>query len=287
MRDAIFTKKDFVGSLSFQIKRTLNMDKNKLGHYVYAILDPTKPLKKTILGVYFPYEPIYIGEGQLNRYKYHGNRKDQHYVNHVKHIYEAGLEPIPKVLKDNMPSKTKAVEFQDDLITHFGFSFEDGILANKRIGMGGVSFHSEETKQLYSQQRQGEKNSFYGKEHSPETKAFISKSNKGRKHTKAAREKMSRDRKGKTQSPEHVALRVEAHLGATRSDETKAKISKIHKGKVLSPEHRAKIAHYWKGRTRSPEEVEKRRKTYAEMPEEKRKAIYKKVWETRRKNQNK
>lgn len=50
-------------------------------------------------------------------------------------------------------------------------------------GKKGVQICSDETRQLYSDQRRGENNSFYGKTHSEETKKKISRRNKGSDHS--------------------------------------------------------------------------------------------------------
>lgn len=85
---------------------------------------------------------------------------------------------------------------------------------------------TEEIKQKISESKIGEKNPFYGRKHSPET-----------------RQKMSENRRGKKMS-----------------DETKQKISESKLGQQLSPEHKKKLSESksgennpWYGKKRPPE----------------------------------
>lgn len=76
---------------------------------------------------------------------------------------------------------------------------------------------TDETRVKMSEANTGEKNPFYGKAHSEDTREKISAS----------------------------------HCGKTHSEETKVKISVANKGKTLSEEHRAKISAAGKGKTYS------------------------------------
>jgi hypothetical protein len=87
-------------------------------------------------------------------------------------------------------------------------------------GIGGYIF-TEEVKQKMSESHSGEKNGFYGKQHSLET-----------------RQKMSEAKKGKT-----------THMkGKQLSDETKEKLRNANLGKKLSPETKQKLSEALKGR---------------------------------------
>jgi NUMOD3 motif len=85
---------------------------------------------------------------------------------------------------------------------------------------------------LDNQKNIGEKNGFYGKHHSAETKQLLSQKSKnnqncvGRKHTLEAKMNMSKSQIGKKHSEKAKAkMRLRKH-----SDETKQKMSQAHKG---------------------------------------------------------
>lgn len=81
----------------------------------------------------------------------------------------------------------------------------------------------------------GDKNSFYGKKHTEETKDKISESkkgieswNKGIPMSEEVKQKLSKSQKGKKSS-----------------DETKKKLSEMRKGKPKSEEHKLKMKLAW------------------------------------------
>ena len=89
----------------------------------------------------------------------------------------------------------------------------------------------------------GEKNSFFGKHHTDETRAKISAKKKGTHHTKETRAKMSEKRKGVPKSPE-----TRAKLSAAKTG-----VLNHRYGKKNSPEHQAKIVAANTGAKRTPE----------------------------------
>jgi len=98
--------------------------------------------------------------------------------------------------------------------------------------------------------------------HSPETKAKISASNKGKKLSPETKAKLSQARKGKKGAPrtpewltkiQETKRRNGTNKGRKLSPEHKAKLSAAGKGRKLSLEHRAKISAAAKGRKTSPE----------------------------------
>jgi len=82
---------------------------------------------------------------------------------------------------------------------------------------------SDETKAKLSEACAGEKNGFYGKKHSKETKEKLSKSRKGSKFSEEVKAKMSESRSGKNNS----------FYGKKHSEETKAKMKANREKKKL------------------------------------------------------
>ena len=78
-----------------------------------------------------------------------------------------------------------------------------------------------EIKQKQRERVLGEKNHFYGKSHSEETKNKISEANKGKTHTEEARKKMSEAAKGRIFSEEHKRKLSESKKGKTYTKRTK------------------------------------------------------------------
>lgn len=104
---------------------------------------------------------------------------------------------------------------------------------------------SDETRRKLSESLKGEKNPFYGKTHSEDTRRKISEANKGRTCSEEQRRKMSESHKGKNTWSK----------GRTASIETRDKMSKSHKGKKFTEEHRKKIADAAKKRWENKKEV--------------------------------
>lgn len=96
--------------------------------------------------------------------------------------------PVPKdksnivFLYENI-SEQEAKELEKQEISKYGRKDKGtGILLNLTDGGEGVSglIHSEETRDIMSQKKIGEKNSFFGKTHSEETKNKMSLTKKGK-----------------------------------------------------------------------------------------------------------
>lgn len=89
----------------------------------------------------------------------------------------------------------------------------------------------------------GEKNSFYGKHHTEETKQKIGNVNRGRKHTEEAKRKMSESQKiaqlGHKVSDETRKKISEANRN--RDKEINRRISETKKGKKLTEQHKQNI----------------------------------------------
>lgn len=108
-----------------------------------------------------------------------------------------------------------------------GYNLTDG-------GEGSIGcIFSDERRRELSEKMKGKGNAFYGKHHSEETKAKLSKANKGRKHSEEAKQKMKgriSSFKGKHHSEEAKEKLRKAHLGTHLSEETKRKLSEKNKG---------------------------------------------------------
>jgi group I intron endonuclease len=96
--------------------------------------------------------------------------------------------------------------------------------------------HSEETKRKIGDSERGEKNGFYGRHHSENTKALLSVRcgvpNIGKKRSQKTKDKISEALKGRTCSPEHRLHISESKKGTPRkhhSEESRQKMSEIKK----------------------------------------------------------
>ena len=146
-----------------------------------------------------------------------------------------------EILESNMPESQLAkleilhIRFFNSK-TPNGYNFTDG-----GEGMSGWEPTSE-TRRRSSEARIGEKNHFYGKRHSPETRQKISDSMKGKHKGKplsaAHRQKLSEAKKGQ----------IPWIKGKEHSPDTRRKISEANKGKKHSPEARKKLSEAGKGR---------------------------------------
>lgn len=88
---------------------------------------------------------------------------------------------------------------------------------------------------------------------SEESKAKISKANKGRKHTEEAKRKMSESRKGHYISPENIRKLTEGRRRAGFYADGLRRLSEFNKGKTLTEDTKRKISNTLKGITRSEE----------------------------------
>jgi hypothetical protein len=100
----------------------------------------------------------------------------------------------------------------------------------------------------------GEGNTFYGKQHSDDSKLKISKSLKGREFSEEHRKKLSesaKKRKGNKPNP-HKGKRYEEFMDPERAKRIKNNISEKLKGKSLPDETRKKISKALKGKKLGP-----------------------------------
>jgi len=132
---------------------------------------------------------------------------------------------------------------------------------------GGAGNPSEETRAKMSKAQKGRvtsektkakissanKGRGKGRKLSEETKIKISNAGKGRKHSEETKVKMSKRAVGKKHSEETKEKLSMINKNKKLSEETKAKISKGLKGENCSAETRKKISELHKGRKRSEE----------------------------------
>lgn len=213
---------------------------------------------------------FYVGKGRGNRAWRASNRNRWWRAIANKHGYEVTL--VASGLDE-------ACAFTFEKIAISGYP--KGQLCNLTKGGEGPSgmVHREDSRLKMSLGRIGEKNHFFGKTHSEETRAKLSKAHRGRKrsplpdHVKdtlrkintgrkmsdEARSKMSaawegrvvtaewranmsKARKGKPHSREWVENQAASQRGKKLTEEHKARIGEFHKGKKLSPEHMTAIS---------------------------------------------
>ena len=174
--------------------------------YVYQYLDPRTNL------------PFYVGKGTLNRMYVHLHETKNNTENKKKYAYiqglrNKGLEPIVEKIVDGLDGKT-AYDLEKELIKKYGRKGIDknGILTNicednrPPTGRPRGFKHSQETKELFKQQRAwykgksyeerygvdkakeikekckhiGAENGFYRKKHTLETRKIMSEKAKNR-----------------------------------------------------------------------------------------------------------
>ena len=132
------------------------------------------------------------------------------------------------------------VEREQQLINEHGCMAPDGFNL-KDAGHAGSP--GAETRRKMSESRQGANNPYYGRTHSPETRARISEAIRGRPCPEWKKQLMSERMSGENNS----------FYGKTHSEETKQKIREANTGLTLTDEQKQKISDYHKGREKSPE----------------------------------
>lgn len=130
--------------------------------YVYIYFDPRSKSSFKYGNLEFEYEPFYVGKGKGDRMFVHLKQTGRcNKVNKINSIRKSGLEPLIIKYKEGL-DEDKAFELEIELIKRIGRKcLKEGPLTNLHDGgfFGSAS---------------GEKNSFFGKHHSDETKKVMS-----------------------------------------------------------------------------------------------------------------
>ena len=170
--------------------------------YIYLITDTTNNMK-------YVGQHHYNKEGELDP-NYHGSGII------ISRIYKERPETLKEEYIKTCYSDSEMNDDEKYYIKLYKTLYPNGY--NLSEGGDGV-LPSEETRRKMSEAMSGEKNPFYGRHHSEESKKKISDTHKG-------------------------LLSGEKHpfYGRHLSEETKRKLSKANKGKHLSVEHKRKIS---------------------------------------------
>lgn len=197
-------------------------------HYVYLLLDSSKPGEWVYGNFIFDYEPFYVGKGKTNRIKDTFYDKSPFKKRKIDKLKTNGIEIITKKLFENL-SNQEAINFEIDLISIIGRrDTKKGPLVNLTDGGDGRvnSKHSEEVKAKISKSRKGKA---VGWKHSKETieKMRLEQSGEGngfwgKNHTDIVKE---------TQSKKVCGLSHPMY-GKKHSEETKKKLTKHRKEKI-------------------------------------------------------
>lgn len=168
------------------------MNKNSKTYYIYG--HKNKLNSKWYIGqtCQQPYRRWRDGKGYTTCNKSKGCRK---FANAIK---KYGWDNFEHIILE-----TTTEEFVDEREIYYinkYNSIENGY--NLRTG-GNHHLASQETKELFSKIRLGDKNPFWGKHHSEESKRKMSISQKNRENLNEIRLKLSKSHKGKMLSSEH------------------------------------------------------------------------------------
>lgn len=237
-------------------------------YYVYFLLDPSNF-----------YLPFYVGKGKGERWKVHLNETVEDTINKRKYLKIQKLRRLrfePKVYFYACDlTESEAYKIEEEQIRRFGRKGfeEDGILTNLCLGARPPGFNNCQDKDAFrkaiSNAQKGDKNHFYGKTHSEESRKKIGKAHKGKTISVEQREFISNAMK---ERPHTWGDKIGNSLrGKKKTEEHKKKIGQFHKGKILSEAQKQLISEKMKGRKFSPETIEKMKKAAKLREEQKRK----------------
>lgn len=239
---------------------------------------------------------IYVGQSFKDNDKYIGSGKLL-----KKAIRKYGIKNFRKeIIEKCIPDKKVLDEREKYWISYYNST-------NKKIGynialggqygwMSGLK-HSESTKEKMRRKRTGDKNAFYGKKHTSESKEKISQSLKKSKKfhlsvskkercekiskamkkkvvSQETREKLSLAHKGRKKTPEQIEKmreignKLKPFLGKKHSEESRKKMSEKNKGKIMSQEAKDKLREINTGKILSKETKQKISKSLEKIVEQ-------------------
>ena len=174
-------------------------------HYVYVLLDSSKPGVHTYGEYTFDHEPFYVGKGKSKRIKDTIYDKSSFKANKIRKMKSEGVEIIAKKVLESL-SNEESIKREIELISQIGRrDFGRGPLVNTtdggegrsgsphsedtkakisrgRKGIGVGRKHSQETIDKFRQAQSGKMNGFYGKRHTEENKVRHSERVSGSSH---------------------------------------------------------------------------------------------------------
>ena len=170
-------------------------------YYVYAYLDPRKPIDQTTASFTFRFEPFYIGKGKNGRLFTHltdTKSKNSLKRQKISRIREAGFEPIVIKLAEGL-EEGEALALEKEMIAGIGTKWcikgvKSGPLCNMTSGGDGYSLSAEQ-KHWLSRQNSGENNPMFGKSHRKPARSKISEYRKTFQHSEETKAKYRESRK--------------------------------------------------------------------------------------------
>jgi group I intron endonuclease len=166
------------------------------------------------------------GKGQLGRIWTDEQKLKQSQL--INEMYERGDIPLNPQRGHNLSEEHK------EKIINYLKEFHKN---NEHWNTGTIL--SEETKQKIVESTSGEKNHFYGKKHTEESKKKMKEAQLGKKQSEETKSKRSESLKKFYEDKEDF---VPGFAGKKHSEETKAKMRESRKKQVITEEHRKKMS---------------------------------------------
>jgi group I intron endonuclease len=224
-----------------------------------SIYSSKKPIGKIYLTTNIVNGLQYVGQTQcLYKKTYKGSGKML-----IEAFTEFGKDKFITVLLEYVYCRSQLDPLECKWIVKKNTIWPNGY--NLQKGGGGVTLHTEETKEKCREASTGKKASIEtkkkmsksqkGRKQSLEAKIKISEANKGKKHSDESKRKMSKatmgslnNNYGKTFSKEHKKKMSESARGKKHSEETKQKMSEDRKGRKHSVEAKQNMSRAQTGR---------------------------------------
>lgn len=170
-------------------------------------------------------------EKRISKHKCEANKKSNYYFHNALRKY--GIDCFEWSIIEKCENLDLSEQWYIREFDTYRNGYNSTLGGNNAVGLK----HSEETKKKMSiagKKRIGNKNGFYGKHHTKETKIKLSEANSGYKFTEEQSAKLSKALKGRKFSEEHKRKISEAMKGdknPAKRPEVRIKISKAKKGK--------------------------------------------------------